>query len=351
MATARAEAIAGPDPKVRDRTNAMLRFALGVTGAFVLSEAMGWYPSFLGAILAAVLLVSLPGPLSFKAGLVLILVQLLAATGAYALTSLLLGVPIVLFGAIALILFLSFSVMVQGRAVFPLLLLLIAISTIPVVTMVTPEHAGALPKAFVRGMAVAVVSLWVVHALWPQIVKGAGPPASAPIASPMRHALIGTAIVMPIMLVYLMFGLTDALPVLITTVVLVVNFDPKRGYAQGMAMMFGNFIGGIIALLSYAFLQISPSLLTLTLIVLLVAFFFAGWLARAGSGAPVVLVTSNQAIILLSLALMPGPSNSGIWATRLLQLGIACAFAVAMMTLFLPRTQKVPAVGETAGTE
>lgn len=351
MAAAHAEAVEGPDPLVRERTYAMLRFAIGVTGAFVLSEAMGWYPSFLGAILAAVLLVSLPGELSLKAGLLLILVQFCSAIGAYALTSLLLGVPIVLFGAIALILFLSFSVMVVGRAVFPLLLLLIAVSTIPVVTMVTPEHGGALPKAFVRGMGIAVVTLWVVHAIWPQSVKGTAPPASAPIASPVRHALIGTAIVMPIMLVYLMFGLTDALPVLITTVVLVVNFDPKRGAMQGAAMMIGNFIGGLIALFSYAVVQIEPTLFILTLVTLLVAFVFAGWISRAGSAAPVVLITFNQAIILLSLALMPGPSNSGIWATRLLQFGIACAFAIAMMTLFLPRTQKVPAVGETAGTE
>ena len=351
MAAARAEPLAVPDLVVRERTAGMLRFAVGVTGAFVLAEAMGWYPSFLGAILAAVLLVSTPGALPAKAGLALILVQLLAATGAYMLTSLLLGVPIILFGAIALILFLSFSVMVQGRAVFPLLLLLIAMSTIPVVTMVTPENAGVLPKAFVRGMGIAVVTVWVVHAIWPQTVKGPAPPAGAPIASPVRHALIGTAIVMPIMLVYLMFGLTDALPVLITTVVLVVNFDPKRGAMQGAAMMLGNFIGGLIALFSYAVIQIEPTLFILTLVTLLVAFFFARWLARAGSAAPVVLITSNQAIILLSLALMPGPSNSGIWATRLLQFGIACAFAIAMMTLFLPRTQKVPAVGETAGTE
>ena len=329
----------------------MLRFAVGVTGAFVLSEAMGWYPSFLGAILAAVLLVSLPGALPIKAGLVLMLVQLCAAVGAYMLTSLLLGVPIVLFGAIALVLFLSFAVMVQGRAAFPLLLVLIAISTIPIVTMVTPEHGGALPKAFVRGMAIAVVTVWVVHALWPQTVKGAPPPAGAPIATPVRRALIGTAIVMPIMLVYLMFGLTDALPVLITTVVLVVNFDPKRGAAQGAAMMIGNFIGGLIAFFSYAVIQIAPSLSTLALVTLLVARFFATWLSRAGAAAPVVLITSNQAIILLSLALIPGSSNSGIWATRLLQFGIACAFAIAMMTLFLPRhAPKVPAEGDTAGT-
>ena len=34
----------------------ILRFAVGTAGAFVICEAMGWYPSFLAPLLAGVLL-------------------------------------------------------------------------------------------------------------------------------------------------------------------------------------------------------------------------------------------------------------------------------------------------------
>ena len=67
-------------------------------------------------------------------------------------------------------------------------------------------------------------------------------------------ALVGTAVVMPVMLVYLLFGIADALPVLVTTVLLVTNFDPQQGAKQGLAMMLGNFIGGLIGLVAYLLL-------------------------------------------------------------------------------------------------
>ena len=51
----------------------ILRFATGTAGAFIVSEAMGWYPSFLPPLLAGVLLANLPTAPPFKLGVVLIL--------------------------------------------------------------------------------------------------------------------------------------------------------------------------------------------------------------------------------------------------------------------------------------
>ena len=319
------------------RTHAILRFASGVTASFVTSEAFGWYPTFLPAVLAASLLASLPGPLPIKAGLALVVVQSTAGFGAFALSSLLRDTPIMLFGAIGLVIFISFATLARGRGFLPILLVLIAFSTIPIVTMVSPQQAAALPMAFTRGMAVAVVAVWLAHASWPAAPKRDVAAGKSSLAAPLAMALAGTAIVLPLMLLYLMYGLTDALPVLITTVLLVVNFDPKRGAAQGLAMMIGNFIGGIIALLCVALLQVAPSLGTLTLISLVMALLFAQYMDRGGAGAAVGLVTFNQTIIMFSLSLVPGPSSPGLWASRLLQFGIACAFATGMMMLILPR--------------
>ena len=242
-----------------------------------------------------------------------------------------------LFGTIALILLLCFANLAQGRGFLPILLVLISYSTIPIVTMIAPQQAGALPFAFVRGMAIAVMAVWISHALWPRLSPPAAPPAPAAFDYPLARALTGVAIVLPLMLLYLMYGITDALPVLITTVVLVINFDPKRGVMQGAAMMFGNFIGGIVALLSQALLQVAPSLATLSLITFLVALLFAVRIERGGPASAVGLITFNQAIVLFSLSLAPGGSSPGLWMTRLVQFGIACTFAVGMMSLLFPR--------------
>jgi hypothetical protein len=317
----------------------VLRFAVGTTLAFVICEARGWYPTFLAPMLAGMLLASLPRALPGKAGIALVLVQAAGAYAAFILTSLLNDTPLVLFGAVGLILFLCFASIAQGRSLLPILLVLIAFAAIPVVTMVAPQQAGALPFAFTRSMAVAVAIVWLVHALWPATKCVSSPPPSATFVSPITMAVIGTAIVLPLMLVYLMYGVTDALPLLIATVVLVVNFNPKRGAMQAMAMMIGNFIGGLTAIAAFALLQIAPSLTVLALITFLVALLFGLRIERGGSGGSVALITFNQAIVIFSLALAPGGSSPGLWAMRLLQFALAASFAVGMMHLFWPRSE------------
>ena len=42
------------------RLHTFVRFSTGVTVAFILSEAMGWAPTFLAPVLFAVLVTSLP---------------------------------------------------------------------------------------------------------------------------------------------------------------------------------------------------------------------------------------------------------------------------------------------------
>ena len=315
----------------------MLRFTFGTTFAFAISEAMGWYPTFLPALLAGVLLVNLPGPLPFKAGLFLTIVMTGGAYAAYWLTALLHNIPLVLFGAIGLILFVCLAIIAQGRAFLPLLLVLVAFATIPIVTMVSPQQAVALPQAFMRGMAFAVVAIWIAFALLPRTASKPPPPPAAAAATPIATALTGTAIILPIMLVYLMYAITDALPILITTMVLVVNLDPRRSAMQGLAMMIGNFIGGIVAFLAYSVIHVAPSLVILTLVAFCLGLLFAVRIERGGAGGTVALITFNQTVVMLGLALMPGGSSAGLWVTRLAQFGSACLFAIGMMALLLPR--------------
>lgn len=341
MASAATQALPSADDKAAARLHTIVRFAAGTSGAFVLSEAMGWYPTFLGPLLAGVLLANLPKPPPLKVGVALVLVQAAGAYAAYILTSLLHETPVVLFGTIAIILLLCFANLAQGRGFLPILLVLISFATIPIVTMTMPQQAGALPFAFTRGMVIAVIAVWVAHALWPRLAPPAAPPAQAALEYPLARALTGVAIVLPLMLLYLMYGITDALPVLITTVVLVINFDPKKGTMQGVAMMVGNFIGGAVALISQALLQVAPSLAALSLITFLVALLFAIRIERGGAAAAVGLVTFNQAMVLFSLALAPGGSSPGLWMTRLVQFAIACTFAVGMMSLLFPRLNQV----------
>jgi hypothetical protein len=315
------------------RIHAFLRFSTGITVAFILAEAMGWAPTFLPPVLFAVLVTSLPFSPPLKVGVSLVVVMATAALVAFTLSSLLRSSPQVLVGAIAVVIFLAFTVMAEGRAKLPGTLLLLCMATIPVIAMIAPALAGLLPIALVRAMATALFILWCMYALWPEVAPRAAPPAAAPIASPVKTALVGTAVVMPMMLVYLLYGIADALPVLVTTVLLVANFDPRQGAMQGLAMMVGNLIGGLIGIAAFMLLAMAPSLVILALITFLIASAFAIRIDKGGAGAAIALITCNSSLIILSTAIANPSESSGVWLTRLAQFAFACPFAIGMMTI------------------
>lgn len=321
------------DPAQVVRLHFVLRFSVAASSAFVLSEAMGWYPTFLAPVLAGALLANLPTHLSPKLATVLVLIMAVLAYTSFALPVLFQQVPHVLVGLIGVILFAGFAALAHGKGKLPVLLLLICITTIPIFALIAPQYAGAMPKAYARGMLLTVAAVLLVQLVWPQPPKVAPAPSALEFASPIARAAVGTAIILPLILVYLMFGLTDALPVLITTTLLVSNFDPRLGALQGMAMMIGNLLGGVIAIGAYMILQVAPSLTMLALITFLISALFAERIEAGGPAGAIALVTFNSTLIILSIAMMQDSSNSGLWLTRLFQFGLATAFAIAVMIL------------------
>ena len=336
------------DPILAARGHAMMRYAAGTTLAFVLAEAMGWTPSMLPAVFFAVLITSLPASPPFKVGAILVLVVVAAATVAFAIPYLLRGTPAVMVGILGLLIFAAFLASARQVAKLPALLLLICLATIPVVVMVAPQQAGSLRLAMGRSIAIAMLVLWLVYAIWPRVLPRAPPAAAAPIVTPVRMAVGGTFVVLPLMVVYLMFGFADALPVMVTTMLLLLNFDPCQGARQGAAMIVGTFVGGGLGAAAFLLLGIAPSLVTLALIVFLLAMWYAAQIDKGGARAGVAVIASNASMIILSSAIGSPASSSGIWLTRLFQFAIACTFAVGMMALIWGKRRS--AAPELAGS-
>lgn len=330
MSAARTEARAQGEVNL----HATLRFAVGVTAAFVVSEILRWAPSFLGPVLAAVLLTNLPMRPPLKMALGLMVVMTVTSLFAYAIASLFRQTPVVLFGLIGLGVFLAFLGIAKGRPPLPPLLLLISLATIPVVVMVAPAQAVVLPLALIRSMGVALLTIWVVYAVWP-LTAAPKPPANAPVGmnAPVAMALAGVAIVMPLMLAYLLFGLVDVLPVMIATVMLVANFDLQRGRMHALGMIVGNFAGGLLGLLMHTMLLTTPSLPFLAGLLLVVLLGFGQRVIAGGPSAGVAVLACNAMLIILSTAIASDTGSLSLWLTRVLQFALAGAFAVGMMTL------------------
>ncbi|MHA6205964.1 DUF2955 domain-containing protein [Dyella soli] len=326
--------------------HAALRFAVGVTGAFVACEVLQWTPTFLAPVLAAALLANLPARPSLKITLVLVLTMTAVSLFAFVISQLLHDTPTLLLGLIGLCMLLAFHAMAQRRARLPALLLLICLATIPVVAMIAPAQVDILPTALVRGIALALLMIWIVHVPWPRTaVPASAPQVAADPAGPLALALVSTAIVLPLMLVYLLLGLADALPVLVATVMLVANFDPQRSRMHALGMVVGNIAGGMLGLFVYTLVAFIPTLPFFALLLFLVLFGFGQRIAAGGPTAVVALIACNTMLIILGSALASGPGSSLLWLTRLSQFVLAGVFAVSMLNLLWHRV--APATATT----
>ena len=336
MATAASTRPVPTQPADIARQHFILRFAFGTTTSFIICELMGWQPSALAPVLTGVLLANLPVSPPPKIGIVLVAVMGLSAWLAFVLASWLSQAPYVLFVAIGFIMFMAFAGLAQGKGQLPLTLLLICMAVVPVVSLTVSQFTGILPEMLVRGMALAVIFTWIGFAVWPLPSPKSPDPPALPSESPVAAALIGTMIVLPVMLVYMLMGLTDAIPVLLTTVLLVAKMEEERGAAAGWAKLTGNFLGGFIAVAAFYLLQIAPSLATLAIITFIIGIGFANEIVKGGVRGGNALLAYNATIIIFGLALLKGPANSGTWGARVVQFAIAVIFAVGMMRLLMP---------------
>ena len=136
-------------------------------------------------------------------------------------------VPHLLFGVIGVVLFLIFAGLAQAKAQLPLTLLLICITVVPVVTLTVSQYAGLFPSILVRAMALASD----VHLDRPMPsgrCRRPRPPIRPPRPeAPVAAARSATAIVLPADVRLSLFGLTDAIPVLLTTALIVAKMEEE----------------------------------------------------------------------------------------------------------------------------
>ena len=191
-----------------------------------------------------------------------------------------------------------------------------------------------LPQALVRAMLVALVIIALVWLPWPEPIPPQPAPAPPPLAaSRLSLALRATAVILPLMLVYLLFGLVDALPVMIASVMLVANFDPTRGRKHAVGMVLANLGGGLLGFLMHAVLLTTPFVPFLAALLFFVLLAFGKRIAARTPEMPIYVIGCNAMLIIFGSAIAQGSGSLSLWLVRLLQFALAGAFAVSMMSL------------------
>jgi hypothetical protein len=324
-------------------THAVLRFAFGVTLAFVVAELMEWTPPFLSPVLTCVVLANIPmrPPLKVAFGFSLVI-------GASAFFGLLLsyafrGAPHILFGLSTLIVFLALHALAKGASKLVPLFVIICTTAIPVVGMSSLVVAEHFAVAFASGACFAIFMAWVSWLLFPKAMPARAAPKAVPLAPEfaLRSALLGTAILAPLMLVYLMMGLYTALPVMVGTVMIVATLDFHLGRKQAALRVIANFAGGVSSVIALVLLAIHPTFAAFTLVVLASALLFGLRISRGDPMAQLMTVACNGYLIVFGTALHSDAGTFSVWLTRLNYFFLAGVFTIGMMVLIWPRQPKL----------
>lgn len=341
------------------RYRAVLRLAFATTLALIWGTMTGEPLPGLTAVLAAQLLVGMPGPP--RPGQAVALILVIAATGgtAFAVASAFAGQLLLLTTALGLLFVLGFTMRERaaGRPSLPATMLLNATAVVPVLTFQADILGAGVIELLVAAAARAMLVVWLLYAFLPAPQEGAvtGAPAdrahatATPAVESASAARIfaKVAIVLPAQLFYLAEPTALAFPALLGLVTFLAAEDPAVGRVQLVILLLGNLVGSIAAAAAAAILEIAPPLPALTLMALLGSLGFARWMMTKGRrpGGAVALTGLVTFLMLFGLSASPLPFEVPVF-DRVADIGLLSLYTVGATTLFLP---PAPAMADRDG--
>ena len=273
------------------RHRRMLRLALGTTLSFVTAEMLDWELSFLITVFLVQLLTSPGRAPGLRQGIAIVLVLGLATVAAATVSGLLVGMPALLAIVLGLVLFLAFVLQRSGRSPALGTLILVAFGLLPVVAVQAPELVPAVAFYLVRSGAVAVLWVWLLHALLPDPEAAASRApaprgAAAPPGGVVRTALTDTAVLLPVLLLAMTFEVPAALVIVLTVTAVLSQHSIAGGRRVALGLLLGNLVGGVTAMVAYQLLSAVPTLGFLAALLLLVSLVYARLIVGADVARP-----------------------------------------------------------------
>lgn len=336
-----AEAVAAAIPACgaeAARTRKVLRFSIGVTLTMALATAIAWPVSFLSAVLIGLLLSS-PKPLSLRAGIAFVAVVATAMALSVILAAVLVPYPLVFIAITGLLLFRVFYAASGGGNPLAVLWMIIGLLLVPLLTMSAPIAGIMIGVWITFGAAVAVGIALVVQALIPEVPTDPTWPASAPAgdapdsATRFRAAAISTLAILPLMVVFYVFQLTQHVVVLIFAAILSITASSTAGSKMGVGLLVANIGGGVLALVIYKLLVAAPDLPFFVALMFLTTLLIAQQRFSDKPTASLYGSALNTVLIVIgSVTTSTAEADAKVYL-RLVQIGLAVVYIIAAVGL------------------
>jgi len=323
---------------------AALRLAFAATLALIWGTMAGEPLPGLTAVLAAQILVGMPGPPRLRQAVMMVAVIAITGGVAFAVAVIFADRLLPLIAALGLLFFVGFAMRKRGaaRSSLPATMLLNATAVVPVLTVQADLLGAGVVATLVSAAVRAMLVVWLLYALVPapaaEATTGA-PTTTVPVTehSSAARTLAQVAIVLPAQLFYLAEPTALAFPALLGLITFLSAQDPAAGRAQLVILLLGNLVGSIAATVASIIFDVGPPLPALTLMTLLGALGFARWIMTAGqrSGGAVALTGLVTFLMLFGLVASPVPFDVPV-LDRIADIGVLSLYTVGATALLLP---------------
>lgn len=313
------------------------RLAFGMTLSSALAFGIAWPLSYLTPLLAAKLLTT-PRTLRPKEQIGFLVILWVALTAGTELLLPLLQYPAVHLLATGLILFLLFYLKAGGVNPIIVVLMLIAVVTVPLIGTIQPALARAVSQGLVFCAVVAVATVYVSTALFPDPPDAPPPPKATASEGGDRTskeravlALRSLVVLYPLVVLFQLYSAVGAAVMLVFAMLL--SLEPTYGVhlRAGTGLLLGHFLGGLVALALYQLLVFVPAYVFFLLLCLLSGLLIGQQVFR---GTPTGKLLSAG---LASVFVVLGPtltSDETAGSTLVLRLALISAAVVYVVLAF-----------------
>jgi hypothetical protein len=281
---------------------AVLRLALGLGLAVLVSYGLGVTAPFVVCLLTVLLLCKPGPPIPFLKGMVLV-VLVAGMLGAGVLMVPILehyaATGVVLTGALLYLVFFLGA----RRASAITVILVIALAAIPVVGVADQGLAGDLGKAVAMGLGIGILVNGLWHALLPDVGQPAGPAAVPVTASPQaahRAALQATLVIMPVFVLALS-NPADFFPAIVKSGALGQQAGSTGARSAGRELVGSTVVAALMAAAVWSGLSLWPNLWMLMLWMMAAAFWAGSRMFRVRPTTWAPTFWSNALVTMLIL--------------------------------------------------
>lgn len=304
---------------------AVLRIGTGIGLATGICYGLALPMPHLGVIMAWVVLCRPGEPLSLGKGLLGGALLLAVMVGGVLLVPLLTHYALAAVLLVALLLYLLMQQAMAGKGAAAMLLIM-AITVIPVAGLIEQSLAIALAQMMGLGILIGTLVNRLAHALFPPlpVAEAAARAAPPPPEHPERLALRAVAMVLPVWLLAL-GNPAFYIPAVMKTVTLAQQSTSLNARQAGQELVLSTLAGALLAFALWLGLSLWPSLLMLVLMLALMTLWLARRLVRLVAGRFPPSFWSNAwitALILFGPAIEDSATGKDVWLAAAMRCGL-----------------------------